>query len=102
MIRAAGTSALAAPGRSGTSGRSGRHAGALIFVGEMYGLQLDQLAAVLGVTQRRASAIVAGWNADGLADAARLGPGQRWGWLTRAGLASRGLPRSEKRSVAGE
>ena len=58
----------------------------------MYGLQLDQLAAVLGVTQRRASAIVAGWNADGLADAARLGPGQRWVWLTRAGLASCGLP----------
>ena len=58
----------------------------------MYGVQLDQLATVLSVTQRRASAIVATWSTDGLADAARLGPGQRWVWLTRPGLVSCGLP----------
>jgi hypothetical protein len=58
----------------------------------MYGVQLDQLAAVLSVTRRRAGDIVARWVSHGLAQADRLGPGSRWAWLTRAGLASCGLP----------
>jgi hypothetical protein len=66
----------------------------MIFVAEMYGVQLDQLATVLGVSQRRASAVVAGWRAAGNAQAAVLSPGPRWVWLTRAGLATCGLPYS--------
>lgn len=58
----------------------------------MYGVQLDQLAALLAVTHRRAAAVVARWRAVGTADAAVLSPGPRWVWLTRAGLAACGLP----------
>jgi hypothetical protein len=65
---------------------------ALIFTGEMYGVQLDQLAAVLGVRPRGAAAIISRWRAAGMAQAAILGPGPRWVWLTRAGLARCGLP----------
>jgi hypothetical protein len=64
---------------------------ALVFAAEMYGLQLDQLAALLAVADRRASAIAARWVRDGLAETGRLGPGGRWVWLTKAGLASCGL-----------
>jgi hypothetical protein len=63
-----------------------------VFVAEMYGVQLDQLAALLGVTQRRAAAVVARWRAAGTAETAVLSPGPRWVWLTRAGLAACGLP----------
>ena len=66
----------------------------LVFVAEMYGVQLDQLATVLGVRRPRAAAIVAGWRAAGNAQAAVLSPGPRWVWLTRAGLATCGLPYS--------
>ena len=58
----------------------------------MYGVQLDQLAEVLGVTERRTAAIAAKWGASGLAVVERLAPGPRWVWLTRSGLASCGLP----------
>jgi hypothetical protein len=58
----------------------------------MYGIQLDQLAVLLGATPRRASAQVARWRAAGTAEAAALSPGPRWVWLTRAGLAACGLP----------
>ncbi len=58
----------------------------------MYGLQLDQLAALLAVADRRASTIAARWVRDGLAETGRLGPGARWVWLTKAGLATCGLP----------
>lgn len=64
----------------------------LIFTGEMYGVQLDQLAMLLQVDPRRAAAIAARWRSEGLAEAARLGPGPRWVWLTRAGLTACGLP----------
>jgi hypothetical protein len=65
---------------------------ALIFTGEMYGVQADQLATVLDASPRRTAAVVSRWRADGLADAASLGPGPRWIWLTRAGLVACGLP----------
>ena len=71
---------------------TGRDAAALLFVAEMYGVQLDQLASVLGVTSRRASDIVARWAARGHAQSGRLGPGARWVWLTRAGLTACGRP----------
>ena len=70
------------------------HADGLVFTAEMYGVQLDQLATALAVPQRRAVALVANWTSSGLADAAKLGPGPRWVWLTRAGLARCGLPYS--------
>jgi hypothetical protein len=69
-----------------------RNGAALVFVAEMYGVQLDQLATLLAVTPRRAAAVVARWRAAGAAEAAVLSPGPRWVWLTRAGLAACGLP----------
>jgi hypothetical protein len=67
-------------------------AAGLLFAAEMYGVQLDQLATVLGVTSRRASDIAARWVARGQAQSDRLGPGPRWVWLTKAGLVACGLP----------
>lgn len=58
----------------------------------MYGVQIDQLAAFMQITTRRTTAAVARWRSAGLADAAILSPGPRWVWLTKAGLASCGLP----------
>src|SRR6202034_4945027 len=65
---------------------------ALLFVAEMYGVQLDQLGAVLGVSDRRSADIAARWVACGHAQTGRLGPGARWAWLTKAGLTACGLP----------
>jgi hypothetical protein len=91
-----------AAGRPGASpaGASPRGAGppgaadtaGLVFVAEMYGVPLDQLAAALGVSPRRAGDIAARWVARRLAEAGRLAPGPRWVWLTRAGLTACGLP----------
>jgi hypothetical protein len=99
VIRADGTprrdlgSPPAASGTSPAAGeRSERDTAALLYVAEMYGLQFDQLAAVLGVTSRRASDVAARWVARGQAQTDRLGPGPRWVWLTKAGLVSCGLP----------
>ena len=85
-------------GQRGTGGRepvgralAGRDIAGLVFAGEMYGVQLDQLAAILGVSDRQARAAAARWVAQGAAESARLGPGASWIWLTRAGLASCGL-----------
>jgi hypothetical protein len=69
-------------------------AAGLLFAAEMYGLQLDHLAAVLGVSEARARGITARWRARRYAESARLGPGGPWTWLTRAGLAACGLPYS--------
>src|SRR6266581_1463864 len=48
---------------------------ALAFTAEMYGVQLDQLAAVLGVSVERARVVAVRWRGLGLAESARLGPG---------------------------
>jgi hypothetical protein len=64
----------------------------LVFTGEMYGLQVDLLAIVLGTSLRHAAQILARWRAAGWADADVLGPGPRWVWLTQAGLRTCGLP----------
>ncbi len=64
----------------------------LVFTGEMYGLQVDQLAIVLGASPRHAAKVLTRWREAGWAAAARLGPGQRWVWLTEAGLQACGLP----------
>ncbi len=63
----------------------------LVFTAEMYGVQLDQLAALLAVSEERARAAGARWRARGYAGTARLGPGKPWIWLTRPGLAACGL-----------
>jgi len=82
-------------GKPGTAAASGhltaRDIAALLFVAEMYAVQLDQLAVVLGVTEHRARAVAAGWRRAGYAGSARIGPGRPWVWLTRAGLAACGL-----------
>jgi hypothetical protein len=67
-----------------------RDAAGLTFAAEMYGLQLDQLAALLSLTDRQARALVTRWASRGLADSAILGPGPAWVWLTRAGLSACG------------
>ncbi len=57
----------------------------------MYGVQLDQLAALLGLADRQARALAASWSGRRLADSAILGPGPPWVWLTRTGLRACGL-----------
>jgi hypothetical protein len=69
-----------------------REIAGLLFAADMYGAQLDQVAAVLGVGESRARAIAASWRRAGYAQSARLGPGGPWIWLTRAGLTACGLP----------
>jgi hypothetical protein len=68
-----------------------RDVAGLTFAAEMYGLQLDQLAALLDLTDRQASALVTRWARRGLAKSGTLGPGPAWLWLTRAGLTACGL-----------
>ncbi len=91
MIPAEGASAPPAAGGN----LAGRDVTGLLFAAEMYGVQLDQLASVLGVGEPRAREIAARWRRRRLAESARLGPGPSWVWLTRAGLASCGLPYAE-------
>jgi hypothetical protein len=79
----------ARPSRPGR-GVAVRNADALIFAADMYGVQLDQLAALTGGT-RSAGAAAARWRDLGYAQTARLGPGPLWLWVTRAGLAACGL-----------
>jgi hypothetical protein len=67
-----------------------RDADALVFAADMYGVQLDQLAALLG-GERPARAAAARWRSLGYAETARLSPGPPWLWVTRAGLAACGL-----------
>jgi hypothetical protein len=63
----------------------------LLFTGEMYAVQLDLLAVVLGSTDDQARSVVARWRKRGYAESGRLGTGPPWIWLTRAGLAAAGL-----------
>jgi hypothetical protein len=67
-----------------------RDAAALIFAADMYGVQLDQLAALTS-GERAARAAAARWRELGYAQTARLGPGPAWLWVTRSGLAACGL-----------
>jgi hypothetical protein len=69
-----------------------RDTAGLLFVADMYGVQLDQLATRLEVPERRAADVVSRWVGRGQAEAGRLSPGPRWVWLTRAGLTACGLP----------
>src|SRR5712692_7092476 len=93
MIPAEGTSAPPAP----AGHLAERDIAGLLFTAEMYGVQLDQLATMLGVGEPRARQIAARWRAQRYAESARLGPGPPWIWLTRGGLAACGLPYSAAR-----
>jgi hypothetical protein len=74
-----------------SSSLAGRDSTGLAFVAEMYGLQLDQLATLLRLTDRQARVLAAGWCTRGLAKSAVLSPGPPWVWLTRAGLQACGV-----------
>ncbi|MGO8959557.1 MAG: hypothetical protein ACLQFR_19650 [Streptosporangiaceae bacterium] len=63
----------------------------LPFVAEMYGVQLDQLAVILGCSARQARSVVSGWAERKLAESGQLSRGPHWVWLTRAGLQACGL-----------
>jgi hypothetical protein len=80
------------PADSAADRLPGRDTAGLLFAAEMYGVQLDQLAAVLGVGEARARAVAARWRGQRHAESARLGPGGPWTWVTRTGLATCGLP----------
>jgi hypothetical protein len=92
VMSAGGAAPLPPTDRPGPARRADVDRAGLIFVGEMYGLQLDHLALLLCVTPRRAAAVAARWRAAGTAESAVLSPGPRWVWLTGAGLARCGLP----------
>jgi hypothetical protein len=79
-----------------TIGLAVRDADALLFAADMYGVQLDQLAALTG-GDRSARAAAARWRDLGYAETARLSPGPPWLWVTRAGLAACGLEYSPGR-----
>ncbi len=85
------TRASGAPARV-TAHLAARDIAGMLFTADMYAVQLDQLAAVLGVGEPRARAIAAGWRRSRHAEFARIGPGPAWVWLTRPGLAACGLP----------
>jgi hypothetical protein len=63
----------------------------LLFVAEMYGVQLDLLATLLELPAERARRVAARWRRLGYAESGRLGPGLPWVWLTRRGLTACGL-----------
>ena len=71
---------------------SERDVAGLLFTAEMYGVQLDQLAVLLAVSEVRARTLAARWREQGYAESARLGPGRPWVWLTKDGLLACGLP----------
>jgi hypothetical protein len=78
-------------GRPLSAGRLAvRNVDALVFAADMYGLQLDQLAALTG-DERSARAAAARWRELGYAETARLSLGAPWLWITKAGLAACGL-----------
>jgi hypothetical protein len=65
-------------------------AAALPFLADMYGMQVDQISDLLGLTTRQSRALVARWVSGQLAESGTLSPGPPWVWLTRAGLRAVG------------
>ena len=63
----------------------------LLLCGEHSGVPFDLLATALRVEPERLSPITARWRRAGFAATARLGPGPKWCWLTRDGMAATGL-----------
>jgi hypothetical protein len=77
--------------RPGAAQLTERDLRGLLFAAEMYGLQSDLLAELLGLREAAARRVVARWRRLGYAESARLGPGPPWMWLTRRGLNACGL-----------
>jgi hypothetical protein len=77
--------------RPGAAQLTERDLRGLLFAAEMYGLQADLLASLLGLREADARRVAARWRRLGYADSARLGPGPPWTWLTRRGLTACGL-----------
>jgi hypothetical protein len=65
--------------------------GGLVFIAEMHGVQLDQLAELPGLTSRQVRAQVTRWCNAGLAESGILSAGPPWIWLTRQGLRACGF-----------
>ena len=63
------------PGAAVPRGLGDRDIGGMLYTGEMYGLQVDLLATVLGGSVPQAWAAVNRWRRLGYAESARLGPG---------------------------
>jgi hypothetical protein len=78
------------PAAPGPVALAGQDSTALPFLAEMYGLQTDQLAALLGLTTRQSRSLVARWVSQKLAESGTLSPGPAWVWLTRTGLRAVG------------
>lgn len=78
------------PAASGAVTLAAQDSFALPFLADMHGLQVDQLAALLGLTARQSSALVARWAGQNLAESGTLSAGPPWVWLTRAGLRTVG------------
>jgi hypothetical protein len=83
-------------GKAAARGLAVRNADALVFAADMYGVQLDQLAALTG-GERPARAAAARWRELGYAQSGRLSLGPPWLWVTRAGLAACGVSYSPAR-----
>ena len=78
------------PAARGPVTQADQDSAALPFLADMYGLQLDQLTELLGLTSRQSRALVARWVGQRLAESGTLSPGPPWVWLTRAGLRAVG------------
>lgn len=78
------------PARASSSALTTDAAG-LVFIAEMYGVQLDQLAELLSLTSRQARALTTRWSNAGVAESGVLSTGPPWTWLTRQGLRTCGL-----------
>ena len=63
----------------------------LLLCGEHSGAPFDLLATALRVEPERLSALTSRWRRAGFAATGRLGPGPKWCWLTRDGMAATGL-----------
>jgi hypothetical protein len=63
----------------------------LLLCGEHSGAPFDLLATALRVEPERLSTLTARWRRAGFAATGRLGPGPKWCWLTRDGMAATGL-----------
>jgi hypothetical protein len=78
-------------GARSQAAQAGQDSAGLPFIAEMYGLQVDQLAALLGLTPGQARALTGRWESRGLAECAVLSQGPPWVWLTRSGLQACGV-----------
>jgi hypothetical protein len=68
-----------------------RDVASLLFLGEMYGAQVDQLEQLLATSPGAVRQVLWRWRKGGLVETTKLGPGPQWCYLTRKGLELTGL-----------